>query len=266
MALNIYKSLNEITEYIDNNLEDDINYEKLAKMLGVNVYTMQRLFTMIAGLSLSDYIRRRRLSNAGFDLYEGKYKVIDIALKYNYENATSFSRAFEKFHGIKPSLVNKETKLKNYPRIIFNENINKVRELDYEIITLDEMDLYGISISTNNEEIGKCAPLFFKEIEEKYLEKYGEIKYGMITYDLEREESQKYYCLYDKEILEFEHIKIPKSKWLRFRIDSQNAKDIQEISHKFYSEFLPSVKYDLKEIPELEYYHDGITDFLVAIY
>ena len=53
---------------------------------------------------------------------------------------------------------------------------------------------------------------------------------------------------------------------LKFRINSQNAKDIQDISHKFYGEFLPSVKYNLKELPELEYYHDGITDFLVAIY
>ena len=264
--MNIYKSLNEITEYIDNNLEEEISYDTLAKMLGVNTYTMQRLFTMITGISISEYIRKRRLSNAGYDLYKNNLKVIDVAVKYQYDNATSFSRAFEKFHGIKPSLVNKETKLKNFPRIIFNENINLTTELDYEIITLDEMDLYGLSIETNNSEIGKDAPEFFKQTEEKYLDKYGEIVYGMVTYDIDREESQKYYCLYDKKIDEFEHINIPQSKWLRFRINSQKAKDIQEISHKFYREFLPSVKYNLKELPELEYYHDDITDFLVAIY
>ena len=65
---------------------------------------------------------------------------------------------------------------------------------------------------------------------------------------------------------EFEHIIIPKSKWLKFRINSQKSDDIQDISHRFYREFLPSSKYNLKEIPELEYYHDDITDFLVAIY
>ncbi len=264
--MNIYKSLNEITKYIDNNLENVIEYEVLAKMLGVNVYTMQRLFTMIAGISLSEYIRKRRLSNAGYDLYEGNLKVIDVAVKYQYDNATSFSRAFLKFHGIKPSRVNKKTRLKNFPRIVFNENVNLTTELDYEIVTLDEMSLYGIFITTNNEEIGKDAPIFFRQTANKYLDKYGKVKYGMITYDIEREESQKYYCLYDTDIKEFEHIKIPKSKWLRFRINSQNAKEIQEISHKFYEEFLPSIKYNLKELPELEYYHDGVTDFLVAIY
>ena len=133
--MNIYKSLNEITKYIDDNLENEINYEILAKFLGVNVYTMQRLFTMIAGISLSEYIRKRRLSDAGVDLYEKKSKIIDIALKYQYDNATSFSRAFEKFHGIKPSLVNKNAKLKNFPRIIFNEDIEVTRyPKDAEVI------------------------------------------------------------------------------------------------------------------------------------
>ena len=264
--MNIYKSLNEITEYIDKNLEEKINYEVLAKKLGVNIYTIQRLFTMIAGISLSEYIRKRRLSSAGFDLYEGNLKIIDIAVKYQYDNATSFSRAFKKFHGIKPSLVNMETKLKNFPRIVFNEDINLPTELDYEIINLDEINLYGVGINTNNDKIGKDAPIFFRQTEDRYLKKYGEVKYGMITYDTEHEESQKYFCLYDKKIEKFEHIKIPKSKWIRFRINSQDAKDIQKISHKFYGEFLPSVKYNLKELPELEYYHNGVTDFLVAIY
>lgn len=264
--MNIYKSLNQIIKYIDDNLEEEINYEIIAKFLGVNVYTMQRLFTMIAGISLSEYIRKRRLSNAGYDLYKNNLKVIDVAFKYQYDNATSFSRAFEKFHGIKPSMVNKETKLKNFPRIVFNEDINITAELNYEIINIDEMNLYGVSIIINNASIGNDAPIFFRETEDKYLKKYGEIKYGMITYDIEREETQKYYCLYDKEIKEFEHIIIPKSKWLKFRINSQNPKDIQDAAHRFYREFLPSVKYNLKELPELEYYHDNVTDFLVAIY
>ena len=56
--MNIYKSLNEVTQYIDQNLSEEINYDVLAKMLGVNTYTMQRLFTMITGVSLSEYIMK----------------------------------------------------------------------------------------------------------------------------------------------------------------------------------------------------------------
>lgn len=62
-----------------------------------------------------------------------------------------------------------------------------------------------------------------------------------------------------------ERIYIPSSKWLKFQISSQNAKEIHDVSQQFYHEFLPSCKFNLRELPELEYYHDGVTDFLVAI-
>lgn len=264
--MNVYKDLNKITKYIDDHLECDINYEDLAKLLGTNVYITQRLFTLIAGISLSEYIRKRRLSNAGADLYEKNSKIIDIAIKYHWNNATSFSRAFTKFHGIKPSHITKEVKLKSFPRIVFNENITLTTELTYEIITLEELNLYGIGIQTNNKKIGRDAPFFFEKTKTKYSDKYGQIKYGLITYDDNRINSQKYYCLYDKEIEEFEHIKLPKSNWLKFKINSRNAKEIQDMSHRFYQEFLPSTKYKLKDLPEIEYYHDNTTDFLVAIY
>ncbi len=265
IALNIYKSLNEITLYIEENLENKIDYNVLARFVGVNVYTLQRIFTLVVGVSLAEYIRKRRLSNAGFDIYNDE-KIMDVAIKYQYDNATSFSRAFYKFHGIKPSMVNKETKLVNFPRIVFNENISTSDEVEYEIIELDEIKLYGIGTNVNNETISEIAPLFFRETESKYLKILGEVNYGMITYDMAREESQKYYCLYNKNYDGFDYINIPKSRWLKFHIDTQNAVDIQEKSHQFYKEFLPSCKYNLKELPELEYYHDGVCDFLVAIY
>jgi len=265
--MNIYKNLNKITKYIDDNLEEKIDYNILAKMMGVNVYTMQRIFSLIAGIPLSEYIRKRRLSNAGFDLYKSKNKIIDIAIKYQYDNATSFSRAFTSFHGIKPSLVNKFSKLKNFPRIIFDENIKITNELEYEIIELDKLELYGIGIKTNNQSIGIDAPKLFKNVKAKYQKQYGEIQYAMITYqDKLRDNCKEYFVLYDQVIKDFEKITIPSSKWLKFTINSQEAKDIQEMSHKFYLEFLPSCKYNLREMPELEYYHDNITDFLVPIY
>lgn len=265
--VNIYKILNDITKYIDEHLEEKIDYNVLAKMMGINVYTMQRIFSLLVGISVTEYIRKRRLSNAGFDLYSSNLRIIDIALKYQYESTEAFSRAFKMFHGIKPSLVNKLSKLKNYPRIIFNENINITNELEYEIIELEQKELYGIGIKTNNEKISTDAPKFFINSQLNYEEKFGKIKYGMIVYEDDiREECSAYYVLYDKKIEGFEKIIIPASKWLVFRINSTNAKDIQDMSNKFYFEFLPSCKYNLREIPELEYYHDGVTDFLVPIY
>lgn len=263
--MNIYKALNEITSYIEDNLENRIDYDVLASFLGVNSYTMQRLFSLMIGTTISDYIRKRRLSKAALDLYNNPdLKVIDVAIKYQYNNATAFSRAFRSFHGIKPSKVDL-TKLRNFPRIVFDEKDMAVKEVEYEIIELDSLELYGLKMKTNNDKIAKDAPYFYQKVSNKYLNKYGNIDYGMVTYDEERENCQYYYVLYKQKIKEFEKVILPKSRWLSFRIPSQNAIDIHNASQDFYLSFLPSCNYNLKPIPELEYYHDGVTDFLVAI-
>lgn len=265
--MNIYKVLNDITLYIDNNLEEKIDYNNLSKLMGVNTYTMQRIFSVITGIPLAEYIRKRKLSCAAYDLITSNSKVIDIAFKYGYENATSFSRAFELFHNIKPSEVKNNTKIKEFPRIIFNENIILNNDIEYTIIELPNLTLYGQGVKTNNENIHDDAPSFFKKMIDKYQNKYGNIKYGMVKYqDFERLSCDSYYCLFDIFIPNFEKIEIPASKWLKFSIATQKAQDIQAMSNKFYKEFFPSCKYNLKELPELEYYHDNITEFLVAIY
>ena len=120
--MNIYVELNKIIQYIEEHLEEKIEYKELAKMIGVNEYTFQRIFSLIGNVSVSEYIRNIRLSNAGQELYLNNEKIIDVAIRYQYNNATSFSRAFEKFHGIKPSEVKKNPKkLKMYTRLYFNE-------------------------------------------------------------------------------------------------------------------------------------------------
>lgn len=265
--MNIYQLLNEMTQYIEDHLEEEIKYDDLAKILGVNVYTMQRIFSLLTQVTLAEYIRKRRLSNAGVDLYQEHLKVMDVAVRYQYDSATSFSRAFEAFHGIKPSAVCKFSSLKNFPRIVFDENVKVTNTIEYHIVHLDEMKLYGVGISTNNEKISYDAPHFFAEVQAKYEKIYGGIKYGMITYDdEERKVCDGYYVLYDQKIDSFEEFIIPASRWLKFYIPSQDSKEVQELSHRFYLEFLPSCKYNFREIPELEYYHDGITEFYVPIY
>lgn len=264
--MNIYKQLNEITLYIENHIEEKIDYDELSKIMGVNNYTMQRIFSCLAGIPLAEYIRKRRLSIAASDLIKDKSKIIDLAIKYNYESPTSFSRAFTSFHNIKPSEVDENSKLHEFPRLIFNEDIVVKKDIEYSIESLPELKLYGVGIKTDCENIHIDAPRFFKETESKYKDKYGLVKYGLVSYkDTERLECDYYYCLYDKIIPDFKLITIPASRWIKFRINSQEAIDIQNVTNKFYEEFLPSCQYKLKDIPELEYYHDDITDFYVPI-
>lgn len=268
--MNVYKTLNQMIDYMEENLEEKIEYSKLAQMLGVNEYTMQRIFTILCNISLSEYIRNRRLSNAGYDLYHKSASVMETAVKYQYDNATSFSRAFEKFHGIKPSQVKKQPQgLKIFTKIHFDETqeIEK-QNMEYSIVEKEELVLYGEPIKTTTKEISKDAPEHFQNMIKKYVPKYGYPNYGMVEYeDRFQNIVTQYWVLYDKKIPGLQKYVIPKCKWLLFHIPSYNPKDIQEVSHQFYLEFLPSCKYNLKNIPELEHYDNDndTTDFLVPI-
>ncbi len=265
--MNIYKNLNELIEYIENNLENEIKYDKISQILCTNEYTAKKIFPLLSNVTLSEYIRNRRLSNAGFDLYKGNEKLIDISLKYQYDSVTAFSRAFEKFHGIKPSKVKSNPeKLKNYTRLQFNENINENSNMEYSIIELDEFKIYGTGIKTTYCTIRKDAPEFFEKMDRKYKDLYGEIDFGLVFYEARYEsDNYEYWIAYKNKIDEFEEVVIPKSKWLVFKINNQLASDIQKASREFYEKFIPSSKFQLRELPELEYYHDNITEFLVAI-
>lgn len=263
--MDIYKNLNEMIDYIENNLKNDIDYKNLAKIVGVNEYTIGRIFPVLFGVTLSEYIRKRKLTLAGRDLVQNNMKIIDVAMSYGYDSATAFSRAFFKFHGIKPSeLKGNSSKLKYYPKL--KVEIPKIdKEIEYEIIELEEMDLYGLGVKTDDSHIKKDAPKFFKEVEAKY-KNLGHPNYGMVVYK-ERFYSDlyEYWVLWDKKVDNLEKVIIPKSKWLRFHIPSDEAKDIQNMSDLFYYQFLSTCKYNLRDIPELEYYHDGVTEFLVPI-
>lgn len=269
--MNIYQKLNNAIKYIENNLENEIDNKKVSQMLEMNEYTAQTAFYILCDISITDYIRKRRLSNAGYDLYNGNETILEIALKYQYTNATSFSRAFEKFHGIKPSTVKKNPQgLKVYSKIQFNEEEKEVKNtLEYSIQEKEELHLYGIKKKTNLDEIKKEAPRLWIKMQEKYNQIYDELNYGMTSYtDRFNDNKCKYWVLTDKKInqKEFEKIIIPKGKWIIIKIKTNESNEIQKITDRFYKEFLPSTKYKLKEIPELEHYNDdGSVELMIPI-
>lgn len=105
--MNYYENLNEIINKIEENLTNKISYTELAKIIGTSSYTLQRIFTFLTGITLTEYIRKRRLSNAAEELLSTNIKIIDLALKYQYDSPISFSNAFEKMHGISPQKLRK---------------------------------------------------------------------------------------------------------------------------------------------------------------
>lgn len=89
--------------YIEDHLTEELDCERIAKQSFSSSFHFQRVFSILCGYTLGEYIRNRRLSLAGAEIASGKEKIIDVASKYGYDNLDSFARAFQKFHGISPS-------------------------------------------------------------------------------------------------------------------------------------------------------------------
>lgn len=92
-------------DYVEEHLTENIDYEETARRAYSSSFHFQRIFSIICGFTLGDYIRFRRLSLAGRELAEKSGRVIDVALKYGYDTPESFTRAFTRFHGATPTQV-----------------------------------------------------------------------------------------------------------------------------------------------------------------
>ncbi len=112
------QEFNKLMDYIETHLTEDISGNDIAKIVGLSDYHFRRMFSYMAGMSLNEYIKNRRLSVANVELIDGA-KVTDIAYKYGYQSIEGFSRAFREWSGFLPSEVTKNKIQKSFPKFTF---------------------------------------------------------------------------------------------------------------------------------------------------
>lgn len=110
--MDFVKGLQRAIDYIENHLTDEIAYERIAQQAACSTFYFQRIFSVLCVMSVGDYIRKRRLTLAAYELQKGQEKIIDLTVKYGYSSADSFTRAYSKQHGVLPTEVSEETQLK----------------------------------------------------------------------------------------------------------------------------------------------------------
>lgn len=120
-------------DYTEAHLTEDIDYAEIAKQALSSAFHFQRMFGIVCGFSLGDYIRMRRLSLAAEDLQRKEVKVIDVALKYGYENPESFSRAFMRYHGVTPTAAKRGETVKSFSRLSVKLILSGGNTMDYRI-------------------------------------------------------------------------------------------------------------------------------------
>ena len=109
--------ISKAIDYIEEHITEPTDYARAAKEACSSPFNFQRVFALLCGYTLGDYVRMRRLTLAGEELFSTDAKVIDVALKYGYDSPESFSRAFTRFHGVSPSAVRKGAAIHSFSRI-----------------------------------------------------------------------------------------------------------------------------------------------------
>ena len=131
--MNWIQGIQRAIDYVEANITDEIDFEEVAAQAYSSSFHFQRVFSILCGYSLGDYIRMRRLSLAGEELSKGNAKIIDIAMKYGYDTPESFSRAFARFHGITPSEAKRSGNVKIFTPLSVKLILSGGSKMDYRI-------------------------------------------------------------------------------------------------------------------------------------
>lgn len=259
--------LNKAIDYIEEHMGEKIDYDQVAKVACCSTYHFQRMFAYMANVSLSEYIRRRRMSLAAVDLQSGDEKVVDVALKYGYTSPTSFNRAFQSVHGIAPSLVKEEgVSLRAYPPISFKIIIKGADKMNYRIEKKEAFRIVGIA-ELLHKEIDKnfeiVPQMWQKAAMDGSIPKLVSIMEGepvgvlgvSVCNDFEE---WKYFIAVAsaKETVDqaLEEYVVSPFTWAIFSGEGQCPQAIQELEQRIVTEWLPTSGYEYDNGPDIEVY------------
>lgn len=260
------QNLKMAIDYIEDNLEGEISYEKAAQISGCSVHYFQRIFTGVTGISLSEYIRRRRMTQAGLELQADQCKVIDVALKYGYTSPTAFNRAFQMIHGITPAAAKKSgSRLNAYPPIKFKVSVSGEEALRYRIEEKKAMRLIGITTPlVEDMTLNQInVPHFWQTvIDSDAYDKIHNLSMGepsgIIGCSVYQHHDDFYYAIAaasSQAVPEgMQEIIIPKATWVIFECCVPYKDSVQKIFQRFVSEWLPFSGYRYAMLPDLEIY------------
>ena len=128
-------TISKAIQYVEDHITEDLTVDIISEYVNTSAFYFQKGFSMLCGFSITEYIRKRRLTLAGEELAAGKDKIIDIALKYGYDSPDSFTRAFTRLHGMTPTIARKEqVMLKSFVPLKIKLSLEGGYLMDYKIV------------------------------------------------------------------------------------------------------------------------------------
>ncbi len=266
--MNFLEGMNAALGYIEDRLAEEIDYQEVARRAYCSEYHFKRMFSSLAGVSLSEYIRRRRLTLAGLELIGSGERVLDVAVKYGYSSADAFARAFQTVHGMTPSEARSGSRtLTAYPRLTFQLTVGGGDAMHYRIVEKEAFRIVGVM---------KRVPVVFEGVNPDIAalaqsldgEGIAELKQlsnveprGMISASAnfsegrmeERGELDHYIGVATTEACRerWAQLEVAAAAWAVFEAVGPFPAALQNVWGRIYSEWFPSSSYELAVGPEI---------------
>ena len=249
---------NRIVDEIEGRLTEELHPEDLAKTAKMSLYEFRRIFSFVAGIPLSEYVRRRRLSAAAAELLEGK-SVTETALRYGYATPSSFSRAFREFHGIAPSDVPSSGSVRLYTKLSFDLQVRGGTEIPYALRRDETFSLRGYADRSDLCDTECCEKVwtrFYESGAAKVIPAGGRI------YASYQNEKDQVLCTIgarcapdDPEAV----LSLPACLWACFPLNRTDDEFVNEYYKTLLWGWLPSSGFSrVKGIPNLEVYPENM--------
>ena len=271
--MNLAAGIQRAIDYIEEHITDELDCGKIAEQALCSPYYFQKIFLILCGITVGEYIRSRRLSLAGNDIIKTNEKVIEIALKYGYESPESFTRAFARFHGVTPSEARRSScKLRSFSRLNVQIILKGGKSMNYEIVSkkeftiLEKIEQQSVAGGQNLDTIpdfwdrshkdGTVKTLLELASDKKFIFGicYGNTRTGCEHFDYAIAAE----CAPDTVAPEGYRVStIPARTWVIFECTGPMPDAIQNLWHEICSEFLPASDYQPTYEMDIEAYPDG---------
>lgn len=253
------EGIQNAVRYIEDNLTEELQIEDIAAKAYVSAFHFQRIFNVLCGFTVGEYIRCRRLAAAGEELTRSDTRIIDVALKFGYDSPDSFTRAFTKFHGITPSAAKEHgAELKAFAPLRIKLTLEGGTTMEYRIVEKEAFTIMGRSRTFNVETSYAEIPKFWQE---HFQTGGGEIVKGMFGACMDSDGKNFEYLIADmyfpwNDIPDGYTTKIiPAGTWAVFPYSGECPKALQDVNTKIWNEWLPNCReYKLFGNYNIEFY------------
>lgn len=263
------KELNQVIEYIEAHLTEDLSLDLISEYAGVSDYHFRKIFYYLSGLTLSEYVKNRKLSEATLDLLNGE-KVTDVAFKYGYQSVDGFTRAYKKWCGHLPSEVLKKGVGKTFPKLTFIISVRGGVDMEFRIEEKPAFTFAGVSkrvpmqFEGVNNEIVKLAQSITAEQREamRSLQNIEPREIVNVSYDADyhfmKEEGYLTHLIgvltTEEEISPLlDKVSVPAYTWAVFPNEGPFPSTLQDTMARVYAEWLPSSDYEVIAAPTFSF-------------